>query len=491
MEYLVVEKRKSVRPPPSRTPTAAGVVEKTKTKTATTTTTASSSSSSSDIATTVGDFDAELDMKIRGALRSAEMDLLAGGGGGETAPKPPPDTPGGRLMREYGSIDVDVVASSSSDDDDDDDDDDAAMLAEAQREAEEAEDMLRQAEEEVRLAELEAAMWEEELASLGGGGAARAESAAESEARDSEVATLSSMAEAYREALEASNDSASALREQVIGLEVELADATSKMERASEDRERIGAEYAYLARNYNDLKRKSSSEGATSSSSSSSSAASAAAAAAAEEKVVALTGEIESYKSRIADAETRLAGLETSLAEARSDAERWRTMHDDVSDRASRAATVRDVEHAEEMRAAGEHHELRILEARRSLEEARARMISEKDASANVLRAEFDRSLEENSKMISALRAALRKTRKESTTTTKTTDAGGGGIEGESSSLSSSDDLVDVRTKMTEEVANLRSVLKSVQGEMDEKEREVLRAMEGRGETEKLMEEVR
>jgi len=44
---------------------------------------------------------------------------------------------------------------------------------------------------------------------------------------------------------------------------------------------------------------------------------------------------------------------------------------------------------------------------------------------------------------------------------------------------------------MTEEVANLRSVLKSVQGQMDEKEREVLRAMEGRGETEKLMEEVR
>ena len=57
--------------------------------------------------------------------------------------------------------------------------------------------------------------------------------------------------------------------------------------------------------------------------------------------------------------------------------------------------------------------------------------------------------------------------------------------------VAASDDLDDVRTKMTEEVANLRSVLKSVQGQMDEKEREVLRAMEGRGETEKLMEEVR
>jgi predicted nucleic acid-binding Zn-ribbon protein len=291
------------------------------------------------------------------------------------------------------------------------------------------------------------------------------------------------VAEAYREALEASNDDASALREQVIGLENELADTIVKMERASEDRERIGAEYAYLARNYNDLKRKSSSEGgATSSSSSSSSASAASAAAAAEEKVAALTGEIGSYMSRIADAETRLAGLETSLAEAKSDAGRWRTMHDDASDRASRAAAARDVEHAEEMRAAGEYHELRISEARRSLEEARARMISENDANANVLRAEFDRSLEENSKMISALRAALRKTRRESRTR----------IEGKSlSSSSSSDDLDDVRAKMTEEVANLRSVLKSVQGQMDEKEREVLRAMEGRGETEKLMEEVR
>jgi len=194
-------------------------------------------------------------------------------------------------------------------------------------------------------------------------------------------------------------------------------------------------------------------------------------------------GEIESYKSRIADAETRLAGLEASLAEATSDAERWRAMHDDASDRASRAAAARDAEHAEEMRAAGERHGLRISEAGRSLEEARAGMMSENDASASALRAEFDRRLEENSKMISALRAALRKTRKESRTR----------IEGKSSSSSSSssDDLDDVRTKMTEEVANLRSVLKSVQGQMDEKEREVLRAMEGRGETEKLMEEVR
>jgi hypothetical protein len=49
----------------------------------------------------------------------------------------------------------------------------------------------------------------------------------------------------------------------------------------------------------------------------------------------------------------------------------------------------------------------------------------------------------------------------------------------------------DVCTRMNEEVANLKSVLKSVKGKMDEKEREVHRAMEGRGDTEKLMEEIR
>jgi hypothetical protein len=49
----------------------------------------------------------------------------------------------------------------------------------------------------------------------------------------------------------------------------------------------------------------------------------------------------------------------------------------------------------------------------------------------------------------------------------------------------------DVSTRMNEEVANLKSVLKSVHGKMGEKEREVQRAMEGRGDTEKSMEEIR
>jgi hypothetical protein len=48
----------------------------------------------------------------------------------------------------------------------------------------------------------------------------------------------------------------------------------------------------------------------------------------------------------------------------------------------------------------------------------------------------------------------------------------------------------DVCTRMNEEVAILKSVLKSVKGKMNEKEREVHRVMEGRGDTEKLMEEI-
>ena len=91
-------------------------------------------------------------------------------------------------------------------------------------------------------------------------------------------------------------------------------------------------------------------------------------------------------------------------------------------------------------------HESRVLETNANLEEERTRMVSETNANIDALRKEFDKSIEDNAKMI---------------------------------------------TKMNEEVANLKSVLESVRGEMDEKEREVRRAMEGREETEKLMEEMR
>ena len=103
------------------------------------------------------------------------------------------------------------------------------------------------------------------------------------------------------------------------------------MERAAEDRERIGAEYAFLA-----VITTTSSGG--------------------------VGPRTEAYKSRITNAETRLSGLESSLAEATDD--------------------VGNSEHAEEMSwAEREMHELRMSEATALLEEERLRMRSSTGAS--------------------------------------------------------------------------------------------------------------
>ncbi|KAL3816238.1 hypothetical protein ACHAXA_002184 [Cyclostephanos tholiformis] len=461
MEEDTVEK-KTVRPPPSRTPRNIGSAGGTRTPAA------------ADFAS-VGDFDARLDVEIRGALRRAEIDLARmtmvgggddGGGGGDGGGEVitfAAETPGERLMREYESIDVTATSSSSpspvSSIDEDADNDGATLLMEARREADEAESMLR-------LAEEEAARWERELAYL----EREAEIADIVSSASAERVSLSSMADAYRVALDAANDNVEVLMAQVAGLESELIDVKSRMERSVEERERIGAEYAFLAKNYGDLKRRSE-EGSSSSGS--------ADGASTRLSIDLLNGEIEAYKSRIADAETRLDIMELSLAEAKDEAEKWRNMHDEVMSRMETAAKAREAEHAEEMRVERESYELRALEANANLEEEKLRLRLEADGIIDAMRAEFDRSIEDNTKMISALREALRKTRRE----------GKKAIE-ESSSTSAAE-VDNIRTRMNEEVANLKSVLKSVQGEMDEKEREVQRAMEGREETEKLMEEIR
>ncbi len=463
-------KKRTVRPPPSRTP-GGGVGPMDRKKKTTTTT--SSTKSDSDFAT-VGDFDEILDTEIRGALRSAEIDLASSVEVASTAN----ETPGESLVREYDRIDITAAAksmwssssssSSSSTMDEDDDKDAAALLVEAQREADEAESMLRQAEEE-------ASRWERELAYL-----EREEEIANiMSASNTERESLSSMADAYRLALDAANDNVEILSSQIAVLEGELEDAITKMERSVEERERIGAEYAYLAKNYGDLKRRYEEEEGGGGGVSGADVDATNAATAREGIIDMLNEEIEAYKSRITDAEMRLDDMSTSLSEAKNDAERWRNMHDEVLSRMEKASKAREVEHAEEMRMERESHELRVLEANANLEEERTRMVSEANANIDALRKEFDKSIEDNARMISALRDALRKSRKE----------GRGAIEDGSSA--SAAEVDDARTKMNEEVANLKSVLKSVQGEMDEKEREVKRAMEGREETEKLMEEMR
>jgi hypothetical protein len=354
---------------------------------------------------------------VNGASAGARRAGGDGDGGGRVGGITPPPfiTPGERLMWEYQSIDVTSSSSPSFfpssvdvDVDVDDDDSGAALLVEARRDADEAKSMLR-------LAEEDAARWERELADL-----KREAGIAEAEA--AEKASLESVADAYRAALDAVKDNVEELTAQFERLKSELSDAAA----------------AFVA--------------------------------AARASIELLNEEIDVYKCRIADAVSRLDAVERILAMANDEVERLRGMHDKVMSRMMTATGAR---------------ELRVLEANTSLEEERLCQRTEADAGTDALRAEFDRSVEDNSKMISVLRAALGKTRRVGGK--KIDEIGNGRGEGGSSSAAEVD---NVRTRMNEGVANLKSVLKSVQGEMDEKEREVQRGMEGRGETEKLMEEI-
>ena len=81
--------------------------------------------------------------------------------------------------------------------------------------------------------------------------------------------------------------------------------------------------------------------------------------------------------------------------------------------------------------------------------------------------------------MITALKQSLRKTRSEKSY-----------LE-EKSNEQRTAAVNDVRTKMNEEIANIKNVLKSVEGEMNVKE-EVLKEQQGmKMESESLMEEIR
>jgi hypothetical protein len=78
-------------------------------------------------------------------------------------------------------------------------------------------------------------------------------------------------------------------------------------------------------------------------------------------------------------------------------------LHNKVLSRMTTASEVHEVEHAEEIRVKRETRELRVLEANASLEEERLHLRMETNAGINALRAKFDRSVKEISKMISAL----------------------------------------------------------------------------------------
>ena len=81
--------------------------------------------------------------------------------------------------------------------------------------------------------------------------------------------------------------------------------------------------------------------------------------------------------------------------------------------------------------------------------------------------------------MISALKQVLHKTRSEKSY-----------LE-EKSNVERTEAVNDVRSKMNEEITNIKNVLKNVKGEMEVKEQVMKEVMDGKVESEGLMEEIR
>ena len=267
---------------------------------------------------------------------------------------------------------------------------------------------------------------------------------AEEEAAREEA--LASMAEAYQAALDAANENVDLLSSQIELLEGELTVTIGKMEKSMEDKERISAEYAFLAKNYGDLKKSSNSAN--------------------------LIGEeIEGYKSKISALEQTLEAMEVTLKEAQEDAANWKAEYDAVqSDTSDTLVSTKEE---------NEKLELRVLEITATMEEEKLRAQEEANASIDKLQSQFDATISESQKMVAALRQALRKTRKEKSYLEMT------------SSEERTKAVDDVRSKMNSEVANLKNVLKSLEGEMGEKDMVMQQAKEGADEMNRLMEENR
>ena len=100
-------------------------------------------------------------------------------------------------------------------------------------------------------------------------------------------------------------------------------------------------------------------------------------------------------------------------------------------------------------------------------------------SSIDELTVQYDATLSENTKVISALRSSLEQIQSEKSS-----------LE-DKSNVERTEAVNDVRTKMNEEIANIKNVLASVKGEMDVKEQVIKEVMEGKEESENLMEEIR
>ena len=342
----------------------------------------------------------------------------------------PPETPDEKAMKEWGAIEI-----TSREDRDSEMSKDERMLLEAQREAEEAEAMLREA-------ELESARIEKELESLPSYVFERVEENVLSPPTEEEDA-LASMASAYQAALDAANDNVNLLSAQIEELEVELNSAIVDMEAASEDKERVSAEYAYLASNYREYKQKMDQEG--------------------EE----MRADIQAYNSRVEFLENEIESLKQDLLKANEELTKWKSDYESVQ---------KDM--IEQMASSSKEQEdlkATLDDVTSTFESTLLDSQKEYEASLAVVTSEYDLALSDSKKMIAALRTSLRNTRSQVNNL----------------STSSEEDLVqavdDVRVKMNDEVEKLKGVLKELEEQGVENDDIIKREREER---ENLMEEI-
>lgn len=335
------------------------------------------------------------------------------------------------------------------------------------------EQQLQQAMEELRLAQEEATKYENELASLLlleaeiAASAAVAAMAAATEAEEAAAATtavaaivtttedeltLLSMANAYQEALDAANDNINILNTQVLTLEVELANTITAMECTVEDKERIGAEYAYLAKNYGELLSNSKKDVE----------AAEVAEAVDNASLTLLNEEINIYQTHITNLTTQLSNVESTLLAAQIEATKWSQMTND--------AKLREEEYNKELSTAQTRvNELLALQEKQ--QENNNIILSLREA-LNATRDEMRNEKEKSKEM-----------EKQLVITTNNNNA--------ATAKASTAEIEDVRSRMSTEITTLKNNIQNMQVELKKKEQELQYALQDKVEIKKLMDEIR
>lgn len=170
--------------------------------------------------------------------------------------------------------------------------------------------------------------------------------------------------------------------------------------------------------------------------------------------------------------ETKLKEMEVSFQEAKEEAAKWKGEYDAMASSELWSAKLSAAE------SKSDELERQVRQSQALLADQTVLAREANQASIDKLTLEFESSLDQNTKTVAALRQALRKTTKEKSYLQ------------EKSSAERTQAVEDVRAKMNDEVANLKMVLKSIEGEMGEKEVQMQSALLGREETEKLMGEL-